>query len=45
MSEAAEDLRDLEEYWRELKMTHQLDKCLDDCPYCDDTFEVMWDLQ
>lgn len=46
MGTAADDTRDIEEMWEELKLDHMLGICTPyDCPYCDPDFEPLFAFQ
>lgn len=42
MGDAADDLRDTEETWEEMKQEHRNGVCLPDCPYCNPGFEPLF---
>ena len=46
MGDAADDARDTEEMWEELKDIHRSKLCDPfDCPYCNDEFEPLFNFQ
>ena len=45
MGDAADDARDTEEMWEELKDLHRNGICDNDCPYCSDEFYPLFDFQ
>ena len=45
MGDAADDARDTEEFWEELKYNHNNGGCAPDCPYCDEEFEPLFGFQ
>jgi len=45
MGTAADDARDTEEFWEELKWLHNRGECDLDCPYCNDDFEPLFSFQ
>ena len=47
MGDAADDARDTEEMWANLRWAHKNKQCglYDDCPYCDEDFEPLFAFQ
>jgi len=46
MGDAADDARDQEEAWDDMRERHSTGKCFkDECPFCDDDFEPLFTFQ
>jgi len=45
MGDAAEDARDTEEMWDDLRYSHKIKTCDDDCPFCSPEFKSLWAFQ
>jgi len=45
MGDAADDARDTEEMWNDLKEAHTMKACEEDCPYCNPDFKPLFGYQ